>query len=245
MSWILLTAAVLIAIGYAWRHVEERSGGFRRCAQRRNLRLCRPDPSDLDHRYAGSVILRLGHSRRIGLTLSGTHELGAWTAFLHTCDLGFGADRICVRRGIAASDVDAGVNAVCLPTAVAENEDNPLRTPMGYTAMTLVARPVGDTASGAVALRPTSHALFVQRPSAAQHPSARRLIDIASRYPADWVWEAGGSFLMVASEKAATGQEMAELLDAVADAARALHRSNDANPAPGPGSCRSPIRFTA
>ncbi len=247
---LYLAAGIPVAViaAWWWRREADRTARLRRCAQERRLRFSRHDILDVHQRYGALALMRLGHSRRAWDTFFGMHEHGVWLGFFDCCDLGFAADRLAIRRCVATLETHTGLEAVCLPAAVALREPSFFRTAIDYLGFrpVLAALPTGTDMPGAPCpagsgggkaadgLRdagsgrsgsPGSHVLYVRRPSAAHSPVVARLLCAVARYPDDWAWELGEEVLAAVrtlpARESACGV-ISGMLDAVADVAARL-----------------------
>ncbi len=219
MVYLPFAIVAVFLVAYGWWRQERRASRLRDGARERRLQFSRHDYLDAHRRYRGLALMGVGHSRRAWNTFFGTHEARPWVGFCEQCDIGFGGDRVAFRRCIAAIELPLGVEALCLPGRMEKEEPAVLRTPMGCMSF-VPATPEAAAGQGA-----GSHRLYVRRPSAASAPATTRLLEVIRRFPADWVWEAGESVLMVASSATPSEQNdriLLSLLDAVAAAADEL-----------------------
>jgi len=249
---LYLAAGIPVAVVAAWwwRREAVRTARLRRCAQERRLRFSRHDILDVHQRYGALALMRLGHSRRAWDTFFGMHEHGVWLGFFDCCDLGFAADRFAIRRCVATLEIHTGVEAVCLPAAIALREPSFFRTAVDYLGFRLVSAggsnipgaryPAEDPgrdeavdgrrkADSEQIGTPGSHVLYVRRPSAAHSPVVVRFLHAISRHPDDWAWELGEEVL--AAVRTLPAREsgcgvISVMLDAVADVAARLSETS-------------------
>lgn len=213
MYYALLALPVVALAIWRVRKRQVRTARLRDCARERGLRFNRADILDLAARYADTVLLQVGHSRRAWNTLCGMRDRRAWVGFLAQCDLGQGADRLRLQRCMAVLEVPTGIEAVLLPVS-SDEEHGFVRTPLGFLGF--LPAPAYSPAAD------PSHALFVRRPSLGDDPRTKRLAMAIRRYPREWTWEAGESLLLVASPHRSESREdriLGAMLDAVADVA--------------------------
>lgn len=187
--------------------------------------------------------MRVGHSRRAWNTFFGMHEQGVWVAFFDCCDVGFGGDRVGIRRCIAAMEMPTGVEAVCVPVEAVSRGPNLLQTAIDYLSFVPVssgaglgrdASPVAAEGSGR---KLRTHQLYVRRPSAANSPLVRQLMETIAGYSADCVWELGENVVLVGREvprAEPTCSVVAVLLDAVAAVAGELTAVQESSMSPVP-----------
>jgi len=217
----LLALALLGALWY-WRE-RERLRPIRRWALQREMRFARHDLLQVHRRFHSLVLMRLGHGHRTAGCVFGLHRLGLWVGFFDQLDLGLGADRVELRRCIAAIEMPTGVELVAVPVPLARTHAGPLRTPLEYLGFEPLHDPQGAG----------RHVLYARRASVAHHPAARALLAAAREYPAEWIWEASEDVIMAACGLPHGPDDSAALialLEAVAAAAERVERAQPTSP---------------